>query len=225
MSRILSWRGGVIPTCTGADTLWQTPTLADIYPWQTPLRRPLQWMVRILLECILVHCLFTRIYANSWKEIRPHLTHTFFYLKFLENISPFLWGHWYPCFTLLLTSPLGWHISWLWPHNLATADLHMSWWTGCPPFSLPRLLGDGCQAHYGLGYWCYAFPPFVHIVQMVAPWDCHWLPPSNRGQQLCSHHACMPHLKFPIKEVCTASLGSLFGWLWVGTLHAPPHYL
>ena len=31
----------------------------------------------------------------------------FFKKKIFEGQKPFLWGHWYPCFGLLVTSPLG----------------------------------------------------------------------------------------------------------------------
>ena len=31
----------------------------------------------------------------------------FVFLKFLADTCPFFWGHWYPCFGFLVTSPLG----------------------------------------------------------------------------------------------------------------------
>ena len=31
----------------------------------------------------------------------------FYFSKFLEDVSYFLWGHWYPCLGPLVTSPLG----------------------------------------------------------------------------------------------------------------------
>ena len=59
-----------------------------IPPGRHPLRRPLQGIVRILLECILV------------------------LLKIFGGHQSFLWGHWYPCFGLMVMS--AWVSKWRW---------------------------------------------------------------------------------------------------------------
>ena len=48
--------------------------------------------------------------------------------------------------------------------------IHMSWWTGCPPFSPPWWLSTGHQALYGLGYLCYAF----HHLHTFCKWQSPW---------------------------------------------------
>ena len=44
---------------------------------------------------------------KHFNALRLYVQFFFFFFKFLEDMSPFLWGHWYPCFGLLVTSPLG----------------------------------------------------------------------------------------------------------------------
>ena len=52
---------------------------------------------------------------------------------------------------------------------LISIDIHLCVVVhGCPPFSLPGF-------PTGLGYQCYASPPFVYIKQMVASGGHHWL--------------------------------------------------
>ena len=44
---------------------------------------------------------------SQFSKITVPITKILLFLKFIEDISPFLWGHRYPCFGLLVTSALG----------------------------------------------------------------------------------------------------------------------
>ena len=53
------------------------------------------------------------LWVSKFRNLAPGLENRyarekfFFFFKFLEDMSPILWGHWYLCFGLLVISPLG----------------------------------------------------------------------------------------------------------------------
>ena len=91
-------------------------------------------------------------------------------------------------------------------------------------YSLPWLLCDSHQAQLSLAtdvmvlLWC-----MVHANDK--PQGHHWHEPSNGQWHMHGQLHMHAPLKFSIKEMHATSPGSLFGWLWVGTHHASPHYL
>ena len=56
-------------------------------------------------------------YLNTWtRTCRDFFI--FFILKFFSGHKSFFWGHWYPCFGFLVTSPLGSKPEWVLPYSL-----------------------------------------------------------------------------------------------------------
>ena len=73
--------------------------------WRTQIRRHIQMDKFYQKAAAYVHCICQDNWVN--RVVWNWISIFYFFLKTFGGHESFLWGHWYPCFGLLVMSPLG----------------------------------------------------------------------------------------------------------------------